>query len=418
VLPGFPYTYQVYKDGSTYKADKHLNDGSVTQINQNSDAITVINSVKTDAGLSEPRIHFRNATYDLASSLQFTTGVSGRVHISGENKHGVLFRPTGNFPAIIINNYNMTLENFKIFVDQGSAYTSDGLQLLAQNGQSISNLDMRDLFIEHRDGTGLIQTGNGINIKLAGTGDSAFSWINCDNIRIDGFLNTITNDTQSSAGSASWCNEVSMNRIKATWSKNFFKSNLKAGHVSDGWYWDKCSWQTTAVDATTGDMFDLDDLANRHYQWSFSHCFGWDFANNNHKFLKYKAFTYASLFGCTPDGDSNLGGSGVGLASTNIARAGSQYGPRNGIAKFTADGKTRDFGIVPSLYGSDGGGSADIRNYNINAWAMSIDAIGELAVKEDPTSSTFTVRFKYPPRAANPAGTQNVWIGWEIKAKS
>jgi hypothetical protein len=416
MIPSFPYGYLVYKDGSLYKADKHNPDGSVGLISQNADAITVLNAVKTDAGLVEARVHLRNATYDLASSLSTTTGVNGRMHWSGENQHGTILRPTGNFPALIVNNYNNAFENIKILVDQGAPYTSDALQILAQNGQSISMLDLDRIFIEHRTGGGLQQNGNGINIKLTGTCDSAWSWLNSNNIRIDGLQTAISNDSQGSAGSNSWNNEMAWTRVKCSGSFNFFKSNLKAGHVSDGWYWDKCAWQTTGVDGTTGDMFYLDDGAQRHYQWSMSHCFGWDFANNNHKFLKVRPSSYVSLFGCTPDGEINMGGSGYKNGAV-VIRAGSQYGPRRGQSTFSGNGIGNEFAIAPALYGSDGGGVADIRNYLIYVTSASVDGINEsCGVRTDNmTSTTFQVRFKNPPRAANPPGTQNVIVNWEIQ---
>ncbi len=416
MIPASPYKYLIYKDGSNYKSDKHNTDGSITNLSSNTDAITVVNAVKTDVGLAEARIHFRDATYDLASSITSTTGSQGRLHWSGESQHGTILKPTGNFPAIVLNNYNNRFENFKISVDQGAGYTVPAFKLLAQNGQSISYADLYHIFIEHKISSTLQQYGQGLGVYLAGTGTSAWSWITAENVRIDGFHEAVALDSSASSGSSSWSNENSFSRIKASGNYNFFTSNMIATHISDNWYWARCGWQTTAVDGTTGDMFNLDDLAQRHYSWSMSQCTGWDFPNTNKKFVKIKSYTYVSLFGCTPDGELNIGGSGYKTANAYVSRAGSMYGPRRGVAKFSADGKTKDFGVAPSLYGT--GGSADVRDYIVTVTPASVDAIGEYAIKEDPSASTFVIRYKRPPKAANPPGTQNIVINWEINGWS
>lgn len=400
----YPQKYVFVKDGSTFRCDRSNLDGTnTTNLSANTDALTVWNAAKTDASTTEAHFHFRNGIYDFASPGATIT--AGRYVITGESIYGTTLKPQGNFPALkIIDTIGVTLSNLELLVDQGATYTSSALMIQA-NGVSRQHYNLDMLAIEHSTGGGatLQQFGNCLEVSLIGA-SPAISWLDARYIITRGFNNAIYVDSSTATG-LPWTNENSFHRFTNSHAFTFCKTNQSSGHVSDAWQFNHCAWQTTNINATTGHMFDVDD-SGTHRHWALDRCFAWDFFNNTHKLLKVNANSQFALSNCVPTYSGFLG-TGSGWKNGALVNVWDQTSERVGKATFSATGIQRDFAIAPLNY------FLEMEDCDIIVTAGSTDAIGEFGILSQ-FGSTFTVRYKRPPRA----GTNNVVLNYYCRRKT
>lgn len=398
----YPYKYVFVKDGSTYRCDRSNLDGTTTALSSNSDMLTVWNAAKTDAGLEGAHFHFRNSTYDIASPGA-TISAGGRYVVTGETIYGTVLKATGNYPVLkVLDTTGVSINNIRFLTEVGATYSANALEL-ATNGTSRSWYELNMLSIEHSISSVRQQYGSGLGINLTGA-NSAISWVNASYINVAGFLNAIYVDSSTATG-VPWTNENSFHRFNAIHSFNFCKTNQSTSHVSDGWEFNHCGWQTTAVDGTTGHMFDVDD-SGTHRHWSLDHCFAWDYANTNHKLVKVNANTQMGISNCIPTYSTYLG-TGSGWKNGALIQCWDHTSERTGQVTFSASGTTTDFAFAPTTY------FLDMTDCDIIITPASLDAMGPFAIKS-VSSSTVTVTYKKPPRA----GTNNVILNYYARRKT
>ena len=310
-----PYTWIVYKASSTlYKAKSGIT--GLTPYSGTNLKTDIIDNIKFNP-ISYNHIHFMNADtpYDWPAAAGTSLDTGGNYYkISGESREGVNFRLLGATNGITISTRTyQTIENLTILIDQ-AAWANDAIRLTGFNG-TVGYVNINNVRIWHHDGTGVrSQTGRGIVFVLAGANPAA-TWINIDNVLVDGCDTAIQVTTSAPTGSI-WANDISIYRLVGVHCKSFCKVNIPVNGSlgADKWSFVNCGWQTTAVDATTDDMFNLDFTAASYRWWSIDNCFGWDFPANT-TYLKANTNCSVHIKNGWPIGDAYMGGSGWDVAN-------------------------------------------------------------------------------------------------------
>lgn len=404
-----PYEWMIYKSGSNYKLFRsNLATETESVIDTQTDLDTLWATMKTTMGSTNPATLFmRNAVYDYDTELT-PPGVG--FELVGENKLGVVLRPQGNISGFSTNSLeDITVRNLTLLTEHDTAYTQSLLKIKC-NAISRPYFNFKDLKINHIVSSAKKQFGSGIGMEMTGASPAA-SYITCEDITVNGFQNTILLDSSGATGSP-WVNEVHFIKVVGIHSFNFVKSNQLAGHDSFKWDFDKCAFQTTNVDGTTGDMFFLDDNATaRHFGWNFDKSYFWDPVNTNKKYLKANNNCRINIRDSDPIDNRYMGG--AGWDSTNKkwnsgarVKRSSYENSVSGFSVFNASGVASEFSVNPGKMHQN----ADECRIFVAPIGLDVAGIPWTVNETNRATNQFTVRFGRPPRQ----GTGNVVIYWEV----
>jgi hypothetical protein len=174
------------------------------------------------------------------------------------------------------------------------------------------------------------------------------------------------------------------------------KTNLKvngtyAGNVRD------CEMYQSSPNAIGG--FDYDD-AGIHGNIYHKNVFLWDLNYAGNFYAKLSPRDYISIEGCSPA--HLITGSGVGNGAYVERRASPVY--REGIAQFSADGKTTDFTVTHGMSTPS----------DVLISPLSKDAAGPWYIFS-MGNPTFVLRYITPPPPATPITNKNVQFHWECR---
>ena len=319
----------VYKAGTVYKAKSGVS--GLTPYSGSNLKVDVWDNIVGNPTTNNNHIHFLNSNtpYHIASGSSLLVGPGGYdTRISGESPYGVKLRPLGNNIVLEFTNVRrFQLDNIGIYVDQGTAYTTDAIRLIGSAG-GCEYVNFDNLYLRQDAGTSTItQTGRGVVMLLTGANPS-ISWFHCSDIMVQGFACAYKLATFAVTGTApaAWSNENSFIRCSSQHSKAFFQ--LGTLLVSDqmwSWHWKDCGWQTTGAgvgaDVTQDDMFDVDVFGTCLAicrDWHINNCIMWDPFSNVTKFFKASVNCRVLLEGggaapsgaSGPLGDQWMGGAG------------------------------------------------------------------------------------------------------------
>lgn len=404
------YEFIVYKTGSNYKTFRsNLSDETAGVIDIQTDFDTLWSNFKTTVGNNPASVSIRNGVYDYDTEL---TPPYSYCEITGENKYGTVLRPQGNISAFSTNNLGyFTLKNLRILTELGATHTKKVVKLSC-NGISRSFFDLRDLTIDHIITSTRQQYGSAIGIELAGA-NPAVSFVTADNIQINGFQNAIEIDSTSQSPTGNvWTNENTFNRIMALHPYNFLKSNTGSGHDTHLYNFHECVFQTTFQDATTGNMFDIDDNAGAiHRYWTMDKCVMWDPFSTAKKFLKANTNCRVNITNSDPIDNRYMGGSGWDATNEKwntgaYVKRSSVHNSISGYTTHSATGLQTDFGTSPNKIHQN----ADKCLILVQPISNDVKSI-PYTLREDRSGNSFFVRFARPPRK----GTNNVVIYWEVR---
>jgi hypothetical protein len=347
--------WTVYQAGSVYKAKS--NTGLTPQSSSN--LKTVWDAIKSSPA-ARTRIHFLNATnpYDIPSGSTLDLPIGQHYHVSGESMHGVRLRPLGNDIAMTItNSRHYKVEGLQFYSDQGATYTSDFLRIIGTTGGGCESIELSNIKMRHDDGgSTLFQTGRNLVLLLTGT-DADISWTNVHDCHFYGGENTICLTSSSGAGSI-WCQEASFTRVHGTHSKRYFLASMEVigGSITNSTagrlIFRDCAWQTTAVEATTLDMFNFStDVSHRRIL--IDGCMMWDPDSTNCKFLTVNSSDIRLMVrDSEPTGDVFMGGTKWDASTGSWNDVGAQITrdsertARRGVSIQSGNGSTTVFNIA------------------------------------------------------------------------
>lgn len=403
--------FVIYKAGSNHKLFRsNLTDETAGVIDIQSDFDTLWSNFKTTVGANPATVLLRNGVYDYDTTL---TPTASGFQVFGESKYDTVLRPQGNISAFSTNSLErITIKNVKMLTELGATYTKKLLEVLV-NGISRPYFNFEDLVLDHIQTSVRQQFGSAIGFQLTGA-NPAISWVTCRDILSNGFLNTILCDSNSGSPTGNvWINDLTFERVSGIHSFNFVKTDQLSTHDSFKWDFHKCGWQTTFIDGTTGNMFDLDDNSGaRHFVWTIDKCIMWDPVNTNKKFLKVNNNCRINIENCDPIDNRYMGG--AGWDSTNerwnsgaLVHRSSYHNRKQGISTQSGTGIATDFNINPGKLHQN----ADKCMIFIAPMHQDIRELPWSIPNSLVAANQFTVRFARPPRK----GTNNVVIFWEVR---
>jgi hypothetical protein len=371
-----PYSYVIYKTGTTIK---RMN--MVTRAIESSGTVAdvqiqaAIDALGNDSG---KRILIKSGVYSLTAGLNMTA-INGNCQIQGEHGSATRLFPTGDYPALDINNkVNVMLKDL-YFAHNQVGYTSNLLYL--RNGAkscSVQNCNFYDF------GT-LVGSAIGLDSTSAALTQNTFI-----NLKSNGFASVINASVPNTsffinANEFLGCRFSDMIRILTltTAASTAFNNNNFIG----------CQSQARTSGAATECGFDYSTghLGNAVYTMHIGNMV-YDLAAGKN-YADVSTTTELTMIGCTPD--YKIGGAGVGNGkqirlSTNT--------DRRGEATFSGNGSTKAFVVTHGM---------SITPTHAIITPTSTDALGTHYISAYSTT-TFTVTYGIAP----PTGTSNIKFNW------
>jgi hypothetical protein len=416
-------TWIIYKAGSTYKAKSGVTGATAfSGANLKTD---VWDNIKSNP-VSKTRIHFANAStpYDIAigSTLDIPS-TAADYYVSGESMHGVQIRPLGNNIAMSCTNLRRgRITDLGFLVDQGSAYTTDIMRVIASTG-GCSEIELDHIKMRHDDGAGTLnQAGRNIVFLLSGT-DPNISWTNCHDCWFLGGDSGIAVSSSAPVGKP-WFNENWFTRLHMTWTKRGMLLSMPAiaGSVTESnihrLLFKDSSWQTTKVEATTLNFFHIaTDVSHRGIV--LDNCMMWDPLTTVSKFLSINSADVRMVVkDCEPIGDIFM--TGTAWDATNgkwntgvfIDRQ-TDMTEKRGIFVASGTGAQTVFNIPHGMLDYvEAGSSSTITPKFHSVWPRSTAAGNPTSFTTSVTNTNIVVTYAVAPVT----GTNNLTWEWWTRA--
>ncbi len=378
-------SYIIYKAGSNFK---RLNNSTKAVEDMNTAAGTLIQATINNLGNgSEKSIYFKTALYSLAASLDFTS-IDGQCHLIGEHRFGAQLRPTGDFPALIVNKNSIDIDNI-YFTHNQSGYTSSLLKI----GGTGSPATLGQISINNCSWYDFGQfTGNALGFDASTTATDIVK-VNLINNLAYGFNNSIY---ASVGASPRFCNGIYNYNWQAWFPIRGLAVNIGSSGAFDNNNFFGFQQQSKAsAPNQTETGFDY-ETNNSGHCWYTSHsgCMVWDLGTGKKYGLAPAANQLnITLNGCMPA--YNWGGAG---AAAGHIRLFDMQSVNRGKSTQSGNASTKVFNIAHGLF------AAPTR---ANVTAGSSDARGTPDVTFDATNVILT----YPTAPAS--GTNNLLWNWE-----
>lgn len=399
-----PYSHQVWKEGSTYKSRDR---NGVIEV-ENSDFLTLFNTLKTTIGTSGDEICLEKGTYQLSDKIPLS-GSHNTLNVKGlGNKFRVMFEPLGDFPCFELSDCDY-FELWNVgFINNQSTRTAPFVNIKDNcNFGKYFNLYMINNY--KTGGTTQTYQGIGVQFECVSTGQTYYNrFFNLDTRN----LNQV-NKVKSSASSVDgvWVNSNSWLQCYDFNSNQFLKLDQRTGTTSQEGHFDHNVFLDCHIQChpLSNNIFDLDSgFSNVHIGGG---TMIWDQIVASPISVKVSPTTRLQL-GINSNVDVYLGGSGYNNGA-RISRSNVQT-ELFGMAQFTSDGIQTDFPITHNF----GLNNASRVPTKWKVWSASVDgnlALPVRVVDGSVTSTQMTVRFAKPPRAPNPSTvTNNIKIFWEV----
>jgi hypothetical protein len=301
----FPYTWLVYKVGTTYKAKSGIT--GLTAYTGTTFKTNIWDNIKLSPS-TKNHIHLLDGVYDIASGSTLDIPADD-FQVSGETLWGTIIKPLGNNQVFSSSNRRRWgISDLTILVNQDATYTSHALRVDAAGGGNV-DVYLKNLRIRHISTDELTRYQNGVGVAIVLSGaNPAISYFDMENITVDAFEYAFFLSSSSPTGTP-WMNDCRMTRCNSIHSKNFLTTNIPAAGQFFHWNFNDCYWQTTGStgDATQAHMFDFSLTTCPHRSIMIKGCSMWDPANNTHKFFKANTNCRVMLVGggAVPSGSSD-----------------------------------------------------------------------------------------------------------------
>lgn len=379
----------LYKVGSTYIV-KSSATGLTTH--ENTSLSTVLEALKTLNGDNGNSIGWERADYVMDATVTYDSTHKVK-HIGLGDWFRTTITPGSDITCFKFDGaLHCQVENF-LFANSASTFTSPFIEMT-----DVCQFNLfKDLYMNNSNGG---HKGYGFKFTLNTTGQHCFNKF--DTVITRNLVDGYRLDSTGSSTNGVWSNSNLWFNCVGYDSDTFVKliqrggSTVQQGHF-DANMFTNCHWQSGATGPVIA--FDFDNGGAGLVDVMMTGNIIWDLPASSYS-MSVNQYTTVNSVG-NVNLDKNITGSGIGTTGFKLSR--DWQTELEGVASFSGTGSQTDFTITHNL---------GLTPTIVHITPLSRDAMGEYHVTSI-TTTQMTVRYKRPPRAANPSA--NITLSWKVR---